>query len=200
MIHTCKECGCTFTAKSTKRKFCKLDCKVSHYKGQKKGNAFIDNGDHFVMVVKSNVHGDVHFLVDSEDVERLKMYTWCITKSKTPDLYAMTKDGSRSIKLHRYLMEVPDGLITDHINRNTLDNRKSNLKICTRAENNRNMGIKRRHPTGFKYITRGKRNGFEITIKLRGHLYVSTYRKSLEDALRVRNDFFRDNSQFKLIE
>lgn len=47
------------------------------------------------------------------------------------------------IKLHRYIMNMNNSnLVVDHINRNPLDNRKSNLRICSYKENSFNKSIR----------------------------------------------------------
>ena len=52
--------------------------------------------------------------------------------------------------MHRFITSASKGTEVDHINHNTLDNRKSNLRICTRSENQMNAR-KRRGPQSSKY-------------------------------------------------
>lgn len=44
----------------------------------------------------------------------------------------------KKIYLHRFLMDSPEGLIVDHINHQTLDNRRENLRVVTHSENMKN--------------------------------------------------------------
>lgn len=62
------------------------------------------------------------------------------------------KDKRGTISLHRWVMGNPIGLQIDHINRNTLDNRKSNLRIVTCQENSRNKGNYKNNKSGIKNI------------------------------------------------
>ena len=68
--------------------------------------------------------------LDKDDYERLKKYHWVVRKSYSR-WYAMrkvTKDGKEFwIRMHREIMNTPQGMVTHHKNPRTLDNRKSNL-------------------------------------------------------------------------
>ena len=82
-------------------------------------------------------------IVDDCDFEELMKYKWFVDvrltgmyiKRHRPDV-----DGKKgNIYMHRHIMGVTEtGLAVDHINRNPLDNRRENLRVCTRAENSRN--------------------------------------------------------------
>ena len=50
--------------------------------------------------------------------------------------------------LHRLLMKPPRNMVIDHINRNPLDNRRINLRICTVDENNRNLSLRKNNTSG----------------------------------------------------
>ena len=68
-------------------------------------------------------------LIDTEDFEKVSMFTWY----KDSYGYANTSNHKRC---HNIVMgDAPKGLVTDHINRNKLDNRKSNLRFATPSEN-----------------------------------------------------------------
>ena len=74
-------------------------------------------------------------MIDKEDVVLIQDYKWCYKEG-----YAMTGQSSKNDRtnMHRLIMNAPDDKIVDHINHNTLDNRKCNLRLCTNTENCRN--------------------------------------------------------------
>ena len=73
-------------------------------------------------------------LVDNEDYERVREIIWG-TGGKS-GLYASNYTYGF---IHRFIMDCPENLYIDHINGNGLDNRRSNLRLCTQAENMRNI-------------------------------------------------------------
>ena len=84
-------------------------------------------------------------LVDDEDYDQLAQWHW--TKSTRGYAHRVGKksDGNRRgryISLHRQILGVTDPKVEiDHINHNTLDNRKSNLRICSRSQNMANQRL-----------------------------------------------------------
>ena len=89
------------------------------------------------------------FIFDLDDYDLLKEYTWC----KGSRGYAITSTNNKNTSAHRVIMNCPDGKVVDHINHNTRDNRKSNLRICTVGENNINKRpfSRREERTGIRY-------------------------------------------------
>jgi hypothetical protein len=87
-------------------------------------------------------------VVDDEDFEKVNQFKWCAYKPNTSVWYGMRNEvvGYKKYKahlLHRVIMDAPADKVVDHINGDGLDNRRANLRLCTRAENNRNVKLRR---------------------------------------------------------
>jgi hypothetical protein len=95
-------------------------------------------------------------IVDAEDYPRLSRYTW-FAEGTDKNCYAVHKENGRSIKMHRQIMNAPDNLVVDHIDHNGLNNRKENLRVCTFAENCRNLRSSRHKSSKFKGVHWNKR-------------------------------------------
>lgn len=69
-----------------------------------------------------------------------------------------------------------DGKCVDHINGNRLDNRKSNLRLCTRTENNHNMKLSSRNKSGAKGVYVQSKNRLRVSIMVNGkNIYIGTF-------------------------
>jgi len=81
-------------------------------------------------------------IVDDEDFETLSKISWYemqgYAKGKKYLGVINGKKRNKYFSMHRIIMKTPEGMHTDHINANKLDNRKENLRICTCSENLRN--------------------------------------------------------------
>lgn len=119
--------------------FCNKKC-MGEY--SKKYNEIIVKETFAEIVIKSKKYGKHIVLIDVEDVDKCKKYNWTLRKDKFT-FYAQHSTKTKTILLHRYLMDFPDNLYIDHINHNGLDNRKNNLSIVTNSENQQNRnGVK----------------------------------------------------------
>lgn len=80
-------------------------------------------------------------LIDDEDYELFNTYSWYVSKSRR-DKYVRHCTTHETIRLHRFILGLKKGdkRQVDHINGNTLDNRKENLRICTNSQNQMNRG------------------------------------------------------------
>lgn len=73
-------------------------------------------------------------IVDDEDFELISKFKWHIQPSSNGgEGYAVTK-----IRMHRIITNAPHGAMVDHINGDSLDNRRCNLRLCTNAQNQQN--------------------------------------------------------------
>ena len=103
-------------------------------------------------------HGKVA-LVDSQDYNWLSQFKWRAQKSgkRSDSFYAvrnMTIEKRRTtIQMHRQIMDPPHGLEIDHKNNNGLDNRRCNLRFCTRSQNMANSRGHRRRRSSFKGVS-----------------------------------------------
>jgi hypothetical protein len=77
-------------------------------------------------------------IIDAEDYDRLSMYNWCAVRMGQ-NWYAKTlKRDGMSLAMHRLITNAPKYLVVDHMDHNGLNNRKSNLRLCTPAQNQYN--------------------------------------------------------------
>lgn len=109
----------------------------------KKFNNYTIHGNYSIIYVKSK--GNVFKVkIDTEDLDRvINVGSWHVTHDtrwKNSGYYMCNRPrGEKCIKMHRFIMNCPDDRVVDHINHNTLDNRKCNLRVCTQFENNQNQ-------------------------------------------------------------
>ena len=128
-------------------------------------------------------------LIDDEDFERISQYHWCFDGRYVIANPSKPRNIIKRIYLHRLVMNTPDGFETDHINRNKLDNRKSNLRVCTHIENAQHKITYNKY--GYKGINLMKDNG--RTKKWRSRIIVNTkeillgYFSTKEKAARAYN-------------
>jgi hypothetical protein len=126
-------------------------------------------------------------IVDDEDFERVSQFKWMAyrARSKHTKVWHVRRSNFRKqIYLHRFILNPPEGVFIDHINRDGLDNRRCNLRFCTLWENSLNASP-RQGTSRFKGVCKRNDNGrFRARIRVRGKLInLGTFVKE-EDAAR----------------
>lgn len=140
------------------------------------------------------------FWFDLEDYDLIKNYCWYLSNNK----YIVTGSGKNTKLLHRLITSCESNMVVDHINHNTMDNRKYNLRICTQSENIANSQIAINNESGVTGVSwNPTRNKWESKIMVnRKTINLGRY-NDFEDAVKARKEaedkyfgeFSYDNSQ-----
>jgi hypothetical protein len=77
-------------------------------------------------------------IVDEEDYDEVSKYKWYLSDTGYALRTVYANGTTKHLRMHRVLIDAPSGKVVDHLNRNPLDNRKSNLRICTPSDNAKN--------------------------------------------------------------
>ena len=132
----------------------------------------------------------IPFEISDDDFYKVSKYKWTLSGKYIR--------STTRIYIHRLLTNCPKGLDVDHIDRNPLNNKRENLRVVTRAENNKNKASYNRYPnktTGIYGIdavpsNRRKKN-YYFRVRMKG-LKDNKF-SSLIKAIKYRNEFLRQN-------
>lgn len=163
---------------------------------EKMQNDYEVRGDVTVVIINSDKHGRLEFIIDTEDLSRVKVAsTWFANPSNNPGrksfyVHGYLGDG-KYVQLHRYLLGINDPeQVIDHINRNPLDNRKSNLNLVTQAENVQNSSIRCDNTSGHKGVSWNKRRckwRAYITVDKSNQISLGYY-EDVNEAIKARKE------------
>ncbi len=86
--------------------------------------------------------------------------------------------------MHNLIINTPDGMEADHINGNTLDNRRSNLRICTRGQNQRNRRGNLNGTSKYKGVSfKNENKKWVAQIGFKKNMFIGYYKTEIEAAL-----------------
>lgn len=97
-------------------------------------------------------------LVSDEDYEELSKYKWQTQRTSSKNIYYATRsvrvgtNKYKIIRMHREILDTPEGFVTDHIDGNGLNNQRENLRICTQAQNTYNRRQNKNNTSGYKGV------------------------------------------------
>jgi hypothetical protein len=114
-------------------------------------------------------------LVDDDDFEFLNQWKWYAAAYGKGYTYAVRTlvrpNGNNGVlKMHRVIMNAPTDMVVDHKNHDCLDNRKSNLRICSRSQNSMNSCARRGTASGLKGVCRAKKGMWTAGIRVQGKM------------------------------
>jgi len=122
--------------------------------------------------------------IDTADVALVSGYTWCIEGTG----YAMSRSRGPGVKMHRLILNAPKGVCVDHINGDPLDNRRANLRLCRKQQNEFNTKIRTDNSSGYRGVCFAKkRNMFRAYITRDGRQRHLGYFKTPEEAAIAYN-------------
>ena len=138
--------------------------------------------------------------VDHADMPLVSVHSW--HRAAGPDIwYAATHSAGKILYMHRLIMGAQKGETVDHINHDTMDNRRTNLRILSNAENaqNRKGAYRSKNSTGVRGVCldrRGNATYFRPRVMVDGETYAGPYfphsKQGLKDAAQWTFDKRRE--------
>ena len=135
--------------------------------------------------------------VDDDDYDEINKIKWFVEHHGKTFYARKDSANERTIFMHRVINRTPFGVETDHINRNGLDNRKCNLRNCTRSENNMNTSLRKNNTSGYRGVVKhSSRNGWIAQIRLNNkYIYVGYFKSPKEASVaycKKSKELFKD--------
>lgn len=129
-------------------------------------------------------------VVDDEDYERLSQFKWYAQSAPHGNHYAARKSTGK-VYMHREIVR-PGQLHVDHINGDGLDNRRSNLRRCTRSQNLCNGRTRTDSASGHRGVHFHRASGLWVAYAKSNGKTTARYFKTKEQAVHARVDLARE--------
>lgn len=141
-----------------------------------------------VIILINSKYGNFETIIDLDDFKEINNYknSWCINYKKGRidgvRMKIQINKRRKQIWLHRIITKCPINKEVDHINGNTLDNRKANLRIVTQKQNSSNLSSSSKNKTKYRniYFENGKYRVRINNIRFGGF-------DNLDNAIKCRN-------------
>ncbi len=142
--------------------------------------------------------------VDEEDFEYLSQFKWQVMRCST-SLYASRHlrgaGVDTKILMHREILNPQKGLVVDHINYDGLDNRRSNMRICTKSGNNKNRRKAANCTSQYLgvYFHRHTKKWMAQSNWMRKHIYIGIYNTEEEAAMAYNEVALKQAGEFAIL-
>lgn len=157
-------------------------------------NDYEIRGDVTAIFLNRKSGASMETIIDTDDLPKAKEFkgTWYGAFYKNGNCYRVQgndrtcKSGSqKNVMFHRFITDAPDGLLVDHINHDTSDNRRSNLRFATNSENQQNRlgAAKNNKSSGVRGVKWHKRNrAWKASVIVNKKEHLIGYFKNKEEA------------------
>lgn len=154
-------------------------------------NPIIIHGKHAELLITRKNGEVVRVLIDSEDIERISHIRWGLgtdNRRRTSNKYVYGVLKNKRMSLHRLIFSPTSktGYEIDHINKDTLDNRKANLRYVHRSINARNHRLLSTNSSGYDGVFMISPENWMAHIKVFGKSHSVRGLKTLEEAIAAR--------------
>lgn len=178
----CSHCGkkiyvTAANLKKHKNHFCNLKC-CHDFQKQPMKYKIIDD---YALFYAFDEFGEQHECIIDADNVGLLDHSWKVYHMRN---YLCLMDY-HLIKMHRLIINCPDNFVIDHINTNSLDNRRCNLRIITQAQNLQNLkAFNCNSHTGVRNVyIRKDRNKYFVKVVANKKTYTKGYYPMTEEGL-----------------
>jgi hypothetical protein len=132
-------------------------------------------------------------IVDNHWFDILNQYKWkALWNVDTKSFYAATETGGKynrkTLYMHRIVAKTPKGMVCDHINHDTLDNRESQLRNLTPKQSNMNMRLRKDNELGIRGVRKTDSGCYTARLICEGKKVLQKNFKTVEEAVKARKD------------
>lgn len=133
------------------------------------------------------INTKVYAIIDDEDYDKIKHLRWRLSTIG----YVTARDNvlKQEVYIHRLLLNAPNNLLVDHINKNKLDNRKINIRLVTKSQNAMNSKKQNNNTSGCRGVYwRQERSCWLVYINVNGKRIGLGHYKDFNSAVATRKE------------
>ena len=136
-------------------------------------------------------------LVDDEDFDWLNQWKWRFDGRYVVRTITISFKTRITIWMHRFIMSTSDSRLCDHINHNTLDNQRHNLRNVNNFQSAMNRRIHKNNKSGYKGVVRRGNNSWRATVDFKGkHVFCRTFPSAIDAAKAYDENALKWHGEF----
>ena len=156
------------------------------------------------MVAQIRCTGGEVVLVDDTDLPLVEQHAWTVIVTHRGKAFSRQYAGNTragtTVYMHRLILNAQPGFEVDHRDGNTLDNRRSNLRLATRSQNQANRGKPRGHYSSqYKGVSRSTRGWVaQMTVDGKG-VFIGLFATEVEAAKGYDAEILKHFGEFAFL-